>query len=352
MNKRLVKIKAYQVILKRRCKRMKAMEKKLGKIEKEMKEIKEKEKEKDNYEGFDYQSMDYEWDGQRNDSNADMVEPEGQKIDEKESEEEPEVEAEEAEKDDIGSEEEKEPDEVAEEAEKNDIGSEGEKEPEAEVEAEEDKEKEDEEDEKEPDEVETEKREARVEVETEKTKARVEVETEKTEARVEVVTEKTPTPSPGRTKAAAARRALHTTPKKLFTLSKKLQKRVEDEIMAEKMVENEVEEPEAEAKEMVEDEVEEPEKEAVKYTEEEKQEWYMVVYETKEADEGAAKPAGTEGAPKRRGRPRKATESKKFTTPEPTKRIRSRSQWVSTPFTEAGTDEIEGHKKKKPRTKA
>ncbi|KAL0889351.1 hypothetical protein Bca101_013334 [Brassica carinata] len=313
------------------------MEKKLGKIEKEMKAIKEKEKEKDNYEGFDYQGMDYEWDGQRNDINADMVEPEGQKIDEKESEEEPEVEAEEAEKDDI----EKEPDEVAEEAEKNDIGSEGEKEPEAEVEAEEDKEKEDEEDEKEPDEI-----------ETEKTEARVEVETEKTEARVEVVTEKTPTPSPGRTKAAAARRALHTTPKKLFTLSKKLQKRVEDEIMAEKMVENEVEEPEAEAKEMVEDEVEEPEKEAVKYTEEEKQEWYMVVYETKEADEGAAKPAGTEGAPKRRGRPRKATEPKKFTTPEPTKRIRSRSQWVSTPFTEAGTDEIEGHKKKKPKTKA
>ncbi|KAL0845534.1 hypothetical protein Bca101_018780 [Brassica carinata] len=205
---------------------MKAMEKKLGKIEKEMKAIKEKEKEKDNYEGFDYQGMDYEWDGQRNDINADMVEPEGQKIDEKESEEEPEVEAEEAEKDDIGSEEEKEPDEVAEEAEKNDI------------------------------------------------EARVEVETEKTEARVEVVTEKTPTPSPGRTKAAAARRALHTTPKKLFTLSKKLQKRVEDEIMAEKMVENEVEEPEAEAKEMVEDEVEEPEKEAVKYTEEEKQEWF------------------------------------------------------------------------------
>ncbi|KAG2302808.1 hypothetical protein Bca52824_031459 [Brassica carinata] len=188
MNKRLVKIKACQVILKRRCKRMKAMEKKLGKIEKEMKAIKEKEKEKDNYEGFDYQGMDYEWDGQRNDINADMVEPEGQKIDEKESEEEPEVEAEEAEKDDIG----------------------------------------------------------------------------------------------GRTRG--------------------------------------------EAKEMVEDEVEEPEKEAVKYTEEEKQEWYMVVYETKEADEGAAKPAGTEGAPKRRGRPRKATEPKKFTTPEPTKRIRSRSR--------------------------
>ena len=98
----------------------------------------------------------------------------------------------------------------------------------------------------------------------------------------------------------------------------------------------------------------------------------MVVYEgstceTKEADKGAAKPSGTgvkhrpkqmalrkhatKQAPKPRGRPRKDTEPKKFTTPEQTKRIRSRSQWVSTPFTEANTDEIEG-RKKKPRTKA
>ncbi|KAF2569868.1 hypothetical protein F2Q68_00027973 [Brassica cretica] len=103
------------------------------------------------------------------------------------------------------------------------------------------------------------------------------------------------------------------------------------------MVEEEVEEPEEEAEEMVEDEVEEPEKETEKYTEEEKQEWYMVVYEdstceTKKADKGTAKPSGTgvkhrskqmalrkqapKKAPKLRGRPRKATQPKKSTTPE------------------------------------
>ncbi|XP_022565300.2 cilia- and flagella-associated protein 251-like [Brassica napus] len=157
----------------------------------------------------------------------------------------------------------------------------------------------------------------------------------------------------------------------------------ESEEEAVKMVEEEVVEPEEEAGRMVEEEVVEPEEEAgkmveeevvetEKYTEEEKQEWYMVVYEgstceTKEADKGAAKPSGsgvkhrpkqmalrkhaTKQAPKPRGRPRKDTEPKKFTTPEQTKRIRSRSQWVSTPFTEANTDEIEG-RKKKPRTKA
>ncbi|KAF3579259.1 hypothetical protein DY000_02029731 [Brassica cretica] len=132
-----------------------------------------------------------------------------------------------------------------------------------------------------------------------------------TEARVEVETEKTPTPPHGRTKAAATRRQVLTTPEKLFE-------------KAEKMVEEEVEEPAEKAEEMVEDEVEEPEKETEKYTEEEKQEWYMVVYEgstceTKEADKGAVKPSGTgvnhrlkqmalrKHAPKPRGRPRKAT---------------------------------------------
>ncbi|KAF2601117.1 hypothetical protein F2Q70_00028398 [Brassica cretica] len=153
----------------------------------------------------------------------------------------------------------------------------------------------------------------------------------------------------------------------------------EPEEEAEKMVEEEVEEPEEEAGKMVEEEVEEPEdeveeleKETEKYTEGEKQEWYMVVYEastceTKEADKGAAKPSGTgvkhrpkqmalrkhapKQTPKPRGRPRKDTQPKKFTTPEQTKMIRSCSQWVSTPFTEANTDEIEG-RKKKPRTKS
>ncbi|KAH0935063.1 uncharacterized protein At3g43530-like [Brassica rapa] len=410
MNKRLGKIERCQVVLKKRCKRMKAMEKKLEKIEdcqyylkkkakkveKEMKEMKEKEEDKENNDGFDYQGMDYVWDGQRNDSNgadATTKEPEDADMVEntevvEESEEESEEEAQ------------KESDEV-EMNEANEI----------------------------EEEVETE---ARVEVETE---ARVEVETEarveaETEARVEAETEKTPTPPRGRTKAAAARRQILTTPEKLFGKAEKMveeevkepeeegekmveeeveepeeegEKMVEEEVLepeeetgkmmeeeveeseeeAVKMVEEEVVEPEEEAGRMVEEEVVEPEEEAgkmveeevvetEKYTEEEKQEWYMVVYEgstceTKEADKGAAKPSGsgvkhrpkqmalrkhaTKQAPKPRGRPRKDTEPKKFTTPEQTKRIRSRSQWVSTPFTEANTDEIEG-RKKKPRTKA
>ena len=123
MNKRLGKIERCQVVLKKRCKRMKAMEKKLEKIEdcqyylkkkakkveKEMKEMKEKEEDKENNDGFDYQGMDYDWGGQRNDSNGadattkepvdeDMVEN-TEVVEEKESEED-------AQKDDRGSEEE------------------------------------------------------------------------------------------------------------------------------------------------------------------------------------------------------------------------------------------------------
>ncbi|CAN6817993.1 unnamed protein product [Brassica oleracea] len=283
---------------------------KLEKIEDCQYYLKKKAK-KENNDGFDYQGMNYDWGGQRNDNNgadattkepedADMVEN-IEVVEEKESEED-------AQKDDRGSEEETEP------------------EPEAEAEAEEDKEKEDEE-------------ESEEEVET--------------EARVEVETEKTPTPPRGRTKTAAARRHPNNTREEEVE---------EPEEEGEKMVEEEVVEPEEEAGKMVEEEVEEPEEEAGK----------MVVYEgstceTKEADKGAAKPSGTgvkhrpkqmalrkhatKQAPKPRGRPRKDTEPKKFTTPEQTKRIRSRSQWVSTPFTEANTDEIEG-RKKKPRTKA
>ncbi|CAF1993341.1 unnamed protein product [Brassica napus] len=200
-----------------------------------------------------------------------------------------------------------------------------------------------------------------------------------TEARVEVETEKTATPPRGRTKAATARRQILTTPEKLFGKAEKMveEEMKEPEEEGEKMVEEEVEEPEEESEKMVEEEVVEPEEEAGKMVEEEVEEpeeeaGKMVVYEsstceTKEADKGAAKPSGTgvkhrpkqmalrkhatKQAPKPRGRPRKDTEPKKFTTPEQTKRIRSRSQWVSTPFTEANTDEIEG-RKKKPRTKA
>ncbi|CAN6900938.1 hypothetical protein HID58_080638 [Brassica napus] len=374
MNKRLGKIERCQVVLKKRCKRMKAMEKKLEKIEdcqyylkkkakkveKEMKEMKEKEEDKENNDGFDYQGMDYDWGGQRNDSNGadattkepvdeDMVEN-TEVVEEKESEED-------AQKDDRGSEEETEP------------------EPEAEAEAEEDKEKEDEEEseeeaQKEPDEVQD---------EVEMNEANEIEEEVETEAQVEVETEKTATPPRGRTKAAAARRQILTTPEKLFGKAEKMveEEMKEPEEEGEKMVEEEVEEPEEEGEKMVEEEVVEPEEEAGKMVEEEVEEpeeeaGKMVVYEgstceTKEADKGAAKPSGTgvkhrpkqmalrkhatKQAPKPRGRPRKDTEPKKFTTPEQTKRIRSRSQWVFTPFTEANTDEIEG-RKKKPRTKA
>ncbi|KAF2569867.1 hypothetical protein F2Q68_00027974 [Brassica cretica] len=85
INQRLGKIKSCQVVLKKRCKRMKVMEKKLEKIEdcqyylkkkakkvetldgkidgieKEMKEMKEEEENNENNEGFDYQGMDYDW---------------------------------------------------------------------------------------------------------------------------------------------------------------------------------------------------------------------------------------------------------------------------------------------------
>ncbi|CAN6835319.1 unnamed protein product [Brassica oleracea] len=344
MEKKLEKIEDCQYYLKKKAK----------KVEKEMKEMKEKEEDKENNDGFDYQGMDYDWGGQRNDSNGadattkepvdeDMVEN-TEVVEEKESEED-------AQKDDRGSEEETEP------------------EPEAEAEAEEDKEIEDEEEseeeaQKEPDEVQD---------EVEMNEANEIEEEVETEARVEVETEKTATPPRGRTKAAAARRQILTTPEKLFGKAEKMveEEMKEPEEEGEKMVEEEVEEPEEEgekmveeevAGKMVEEEVEEPEEEAGK----------MVVYEgstceTKEADKGAAKPSGTgvkhrpkqmalrkhatKQAPKPRGRPRKDTEPKKFTTPEQTKRIRSRSQWDSTPFTEANTDEIEG-RKKKPRTKA
>ncbi|KAL0656159.1 hypothetical protein Bca4012_076743 [Brassica carinata] len=64
-------------------------------------------------------------------------------------------------------------------------------------------------------------------------------------------------------------------------------------------------------------------------------------------DKGAE---GAENDPKPRGRPRKSTDPKKFTTPK--QRTRTRSQWISSPYTEADTNEIEGRKKKKPRTEA
>ncbi|CAF2106546.1 hypothetical protein F2Q70_00038378 [Brassica cretica] len=54
--------------------------------------------------------------------------------------------------------------------------------------------------------------------------------------------------------------------------------------------------------------------------------------------------------PKKRGKPRKSADPKKFTM-LPAKRTCARSQWVQTPFTEGKTNEIEEPKKKR-KTKA
>ena len=91
---------------------METLDGRIDGIEKEMKEMKEKEEDKENNDGFDYKCMNYDWGGQRNDSNgadATTKEPEDaymventEVVKEKESEEE-------AQKDDRGSEEETEP---------------------------------------------------------------------------------------------------------------------------------------------------------------------------------------------------------------------------------------------------
>nr|VDD55454.1 unnamed protein product [Brassica oleracea] len=277
MNKRLGKIERCQVVLKKRCKRMKAMEKKLEKIEdcqyylkkkakkveKEMKEMKEKEEDKENNDGFDYQGMDYDWGGQRNDSNGKWTQTTKEPVDEDMVEN----------------------TEVVEEKE---------------TKVEEDKEKEDEEERKKRVEGTHE-----VQDEVEMNEANEIEEEVETEAQVEVETEKTATPPRGRTKAAAARRQILTTPEKLFGKAEKMveEEMKEPEEEGEKMVEEEVEEPEEEGEKMVEEEVVEPEEEAGKMVEEEVEEpeeeaGKMVVYEgstceTKEADKGAAKPSGT-----------------------------------------------------------
>ncbi|XP_048622874.1 uncharacterized protein At3g43530-like [Brassica napus] len=213
MEKKLEKIEDCQYYLKKKVKKVETLDGRIDGIEKEMKE---KEEDNKNNEGFDYQGMDYDWGGQRNDRNevdattkepedADMVEN-TEVVEEKESEEE-------AQKDDRGDEKESE-----EEAQKDDRGSEEEKEPEPEAEAEEDKEKEDEEveNEKIP-----EKESDEVQDEVEMNEANEIEEEVETEARVEVETEKTPTPPRGRTKAAAAKRQVLTTPEKLFEKAEK-----------------------------------------------------------------------------------------------------------------------------------
>ncbi|KAJ4875509.1 hypothetical protein Rs2_40527 [Raphanus sativus] len=324
MEKRLAVMEKDQYHLKKRARKQKEMEERLDGVEKEM-----KRKENENNDGF-YQTMDYDWNGGSYDRNG------------KESQE---------------------------KAKKKDKGSDEERESEAE--AEEDKEKEDEMVEDEVAEKEKESEEVQKAAEMNENKE-IEEEVE-TEGQVEETEseEKTSTPPLGRTKANAARRLVLVSPEQWIAnlcwdaeqmVAEEADKRVEEEAAA--VVEEEAEKVVAEEAENV------VEEEPKKYTDEEKQGWILTICKTSDGIPAVDKTDGTEGAPTRtgvkhrpkamavrkhapnlRGKPRKDAQPKKFTTPQPTKRTRARSQWVSSPYTEGNTDEIEG-RKKKPRTEA
>ncbi|KAJ4869023.1 hypothetical protein Rs2_49424 [Raphanus sativus] len=409
MDKRLGVVEKSHVILKRRSKRMKAMEKRLDAIERTQdglklkarkqktleerldgieKEMKKQEKEKENDDGFEYQTMDHGWNDGRYDSN--LVEPTAEKASE-----------EEAQKEDKSSEKEKEPEAEAEaqaeEAQKEDKGSEEEKEPEHEAEPEEDKEGEGlTHEEKETEQAETENKDKGCEEEKqpeEEQEARVETEQEIETNKEAEIEEKeaekqpmeTPTPPRGRTKAAARKPSGNwKSPRKRLVLTCDEEKQEEWLLSLCKSYG----EP-AEGTSAVDEGAPAVDKGADKETDElDVNEEAPVVDEgAPVVDEGADKetdeldvdeeaPVVDEGAPvvgaedyeglparigvkhrpKARGRPRKPTDPKKFTMPEETRtpeqpRTRIRSQWISSPFTEADTDEIEG-RKKKPRTEA
>ncbi|KAH0905065.1 hypothetical protein HID58_044568 [Brassica napus] len=379
MNKRLCVMEKSQVVLKRRSKRMKAMEKRLEDIENCQYHLKKngrkqkamveridalekemKRKENENVEGFDYQNMDFDWDGGRS-VDAEMVEePEGQKAEETDKEEE----KEEAEIEKKGK-------DGEEEAQKENTSSEEEKE--LEVQVEEDKEAEEEKEQ----EVETENKEgeaAQTQAEDDEEKGEEEVEKEgentaETEPPVEVEEEVQ--------KKIEEEGEENVENEHLAEVEEEVQNENEEELNEGKEVEEEPEQKEAEldeGKEVEEEpeQTEKVEKEDRIYTEEEKKRWILTVCKTDDVPP-VEKTGGTEEtsrtparggvkhrpklmavrkhATKKRGRPRKAEKPHKFTTPLPTKRIRAPSQYVTTPFTEANTDEIEG-RKKKPKTKA
>ncbi|CAF2110196.1 unnamed protein product [Brassica napus] len=70
MEKKLEKIEDCQYYLKKKVKKVETLDGRIDGIEKEMKE---KEEDNKNNEGFDYQGMDYDWGGQRNDRNEMVV---------------------------------------------------------------------------------------------------------------------------------------------------------------------------------------------------------------------------------------------------------------------------------------
>ena len=390
MDKRLGVMEKSQVVLKRRAKRMKAMEKRLDGVEycqrylkkkaskqKTMEEkldgIEKEMKRNENREDFMYQNMGYERSYDRNEEEQ-MQSDKGE--DGKESEEA-------AMEEDKGYEQEKEPEKDEKESEEaameEDKGSEQEKEPEK--------------DEKKSEETTMEEQtesqlnhdnEIEEEVETENSPEKLEKEAAKEP-------KETPTPPRGRTKAAARRSSENWIPRKRFVLSwdEEADKYTEEEKQQHWILSlcksNDgapavdegapaVDEPaeivsavdETTEGALVVDEeapaVDEP-VERVSESEEaaavnETDERVPVVDEgapaVDEMNEGAPARIGVKHRPKAiavRNRPRKSTDPKKFTTPEQTTRTRARSRWVSSPFTEADTDEIEG-RKKKPRTEA
>ncbi|CDY35640.1 BnaC09g29620D [Brassica napus] len=62
--------------------------------------------------------------------------------------------------------------------------------------------------------------------------------------------------------------------------------------------------------------------------------------------EAEKKKAKADGAPKKKGRPKKTEATLKPCTPLPEKRKSEPSRWVQSPFTEGKTDELEVPKKK------
>ncbi|KAJ4894814.1 hypothetical protein Rs2_21608 [Raphanus sativus] len=360
MEKRLEGIERMQDGLKLKARKQKTLEERLDGIEKEMKK---QEKEKENDDGFEYQTMDHGWNDGRYDSNR--VEP----IAEKESEEE-------TQKEDKSSEKEKELEAQAQAEEVQKKIKVLRKRKNLKLKLKEEKETEQAETEKveteeiETEEVETEQAETEKEVGTEEAETEKEFGAEKAETEKDVETEKedetlekeaekepkeSPTPPCGRTKAAAKRSTTEWTPKKIGYFSND----VGDEGAPG------VDETDERAPAVDETDERAPAVGA---------DGAPVVDETDEGDhavdKGTEETEGAEGAPARigvkhrpkvmavrkngpktRGRPRKSTDPKRFTTPEQTTRTRAPSRWVSSPFTEADTDEIE-ERRKKPRTEA
>ncbi|KAL0665957.1 hypothetical protein Bca4012_028661 [Brassica carinata] len=111
----------------------------------------------------------------------------------------------------------------------------------------------------------------------------------------------TPTPPRGRTKAVAARKLVHTPPEKFFQFVRPSE---EEELASEE---------------------ESPTKEAATPAKKKAKD------EKKKVD----------GAPKKRGRPKKTAVTLKPCTPLPKKRKGEPSRWVQSPFTEGKTDELE-----------